>query len=117
MNIGEAARRSRLPTKTIRYYENVDLISSTRRPNGFREYDARWRYPEQLNLRGAQVLGMAIGLNLLLGIPLLWGVAITFFGLSKLGGWGEMQAILSETPERFALWLIQKRSKDFRVQE
>ena len=41
MNIGEAARRSRLPTKTIRYYENVDLISSTRRPNGFREYDER----------------------------------------------------------------------------
>jgi phosphomannomutase/phosphoglucomutase len=30
-------------------------------PNGFREYDARWLTPEQLNLRGAQRLGAAIG--------------------------------------------------------
>jgi phosphomannomutase / phosphoglucomutase len=29
--------------------------------SGFREYDARWLYPEQLNLRGAQRLGMGIG--------------------------------------------------------
>lgn len=30
-------------------------------PSGFREYDARWLYPEQLNLRGVQRLGMGIG--------------------------------------------------------
>ena len=30
-------------------------------PSGFREYDARWLYPEQLNLRGVQQLGMGIG--------------------------------------------------------
>lgn len=30
-------------------------------PNGFREYDARWLYPEQLNLRGAQNLGLGLG--------------------------------------------------------
>ena len=30
-------------------------------PHGFREYDARWLYPEQLNLRGVQHLGMGIG--------------------------------------------------------
>src|SRR4051812_8456733 len=30
-------------------------------PNGFREYDARWRYPEQLNLRGAETLGRGLG--------------------------------------------------------
>lgn len=29
--------------------------------SGFREYDARWLYPEQINLRGVQRLGMAIG--------------------------------------------------------
>ncbi len=29
--------------------------------SGFREYDARWLYPEQINLRGLQALGMAIG--------------------------------------------------------
>lgn len=30
-------------------------------PEGFREYDARWLTPEQLNLRGAQKLGLGIG--------------------------------------------------------
>lgn len=30
-------------------------------PSGFREYDARWLYPEQLNLRGVQALGLGIG--------------------------------------------------------
>ena len=39
MNIGQAARRSGLPTKTIRYYEDIGLISSARRDNGFRDYD------------------------------------------------------------------------------
>lgn len=29
-------------------------------PQGFREYDARWLHPEQLNLRGAQKLGLGI---------------------------------------------------------
>lgn len=41
MNIGEAASRSGLPTKTIRYYGSIGLVSSTRRPNGFREYEER----------------------------------------------------------------------------
>ena len=41
MNIGEAASRSGLPTKTIRYYESIGLVSSIRRPNGFRDYDER----------------------------------------------------------------------------
>lgn len=30
-------------------------------PSGFREYDARWLYPDQINLRGIQLLGMGIG--------------------------------------------------------
>src|SRR5690606_34831646 len=38
-------------------YERDVLID----PNGFREYDARWLHPEQLNLRGAQKLGLGIG--------------------------------------------------------
>ncbi len=38
-------------------YEREALIA----PSGFREYDARWLHPEQLNLRGAQILGMGIG--------------------------------------------------------
>ena len=31
-------------------------------------------------------------------------VFITFFGLSTLGGWGEMRAALAVDPEQFALW-------------
>ena len=40
MNIGEAAARSGLPAKTIRYYEEVGLIRPTRRAaNRYRDYD------------------------------------------------------------------------------
>ncbi len=31
-------------------------------------------------------------------------VFITVFGLQQLGGWGELQSVLSEDPGRFALW-------------
>jgi len=30
-------------------------------PTGFREYDARWLYPDQVNLRGIQAIGAALG--------------------------------------------------------
>lgn len=40
-----------------RAYERNVLID----PSGFREYNARWRFPEQANLRGMQALGMALG--------------------------------------------------------
>src|SRR6056297_1438669 len=30
-------------------------------PTGFREYDARWRYPEQINLPGITALGLGLG--------------------------------------------------------
>ena len=38
MNIGEAARLSGLPPKTIRYYEEVGLIKPQRATNGYRSY-------------------------------------------------------------------------------
>ncbi|MGH6894962.1 MAG: Cu(I)-responsive transcriptional regulator [Geminicoccaceae bacterium] len=39
MNIGEAARTSGLPAKTIRYYEDIGLISEARRTTGnYRAY-------------------------------------------------------------------------------
>ncbi len=42
MNIGEAARRSGLPAKTLRYYEEIGLIvPSGRRTNGYRDYSER----------------------------------------------------------------------------
>lgn len=42
MNISEAARRSGLSAKTIRYYEDIDLIvPAVRAENGYRQYDAK----------------------------------------------------------------------------
>lgn len=41
MNIGAAARHSGLPTKTIRYYEQIGLLRPARRDNGFRDYAER----------------------------------------------------------------------------
>ena len=30
------------------------------KPTGFREYDARWRYPDELNLMGVQAIGLGL---------------------------------------------------------
>ncbi len=38
MNIGTAARQSELPAKTIRYYEEIGLVSPDRAHNGYRDY-------------------------------------------------------------------------------
>lgn len=39
MNIGEAADMTGLPSKTIRYYEDIGLIKPDRAANGYRDYD------------------------------------------------------------------------------
>lgn len=41
MNIGEASKRSGLPPKTIRYYEEVGLVRPNRASNGYRDYRDR----------------------------------------------------------------------------
>ncbi|MGQ0660130.1 Cu(I)-responsive transcriptional regulator [Sphingosinicella sp.] len=41
MNIGQAAGRAGLRTKTIRYYEDIGLLKPARRANGFRDYAER----------------------------------------------------------------------------
>ncbi len=38
MKIGDAADRAGLPTKTVRYYEEIGLLKPARRANGFRDY-------------------------------------------------------------------------------
>ncbi|MEM9574414.1 MAG: Cu(I)-responsive transcriptional regulator [Pseudomonadota bacterium] len=39
MNIGEVSERTGLPAKTIRYYEDIDLITPKRASNGYRVYE------------------------------------------------------------------------------
>ena len=41
MNIGEVSDLIGLPTKTIRYYEDIGLIRPARAANGYRDYDGR----------------------------------------------------------------------------
>ena len=38
MNIGDAARATGLPPKTIRYYEDIALVDPARADNGYRDY-------------------------------------------------------------------------------
>jgi phosphomannomutase / phosphoglucomutase len=38
-------------------FETEALVS----PNGFREYDARWLFPKEINLLGVQALGLGLG--------------------------------------------------------
>ena len=38
MNIGEVSTKSGLPPKTIRYYEDIGLVTPLRDPNGYRSF-------------------------------------------------------------------------------
>lgn len=38
MNIGTVSEKSKLPAKTIRYYEEIDLLKPARAENGYRDY-------------------------------------------------------------------------------
>lgn len=60
MRIGEAARRSGLPTSTIRYYEDIGLLPPpARTPNGYRDYEAE--AVERLRfVRDAQDSGLSL---------------------------------------------------------
>lgn len=60
MNIGQAAERSSVPAKTIRYYEEIGLIAAPpRHENGYRDYG-----PAQVSelgfLASARRLGFSI---------------------------------------------------------
>jgi MerR family transcriptional regulator, copper efflux regulator len=59
MNISDAGARSGLPPKTIRFYEEIGLITPARMPNGYRDFS-----DEDLHklafLRRARALGFSI---------------------------------------------------------
>ena len=59
MIVGQAAKQSGLPAKTLRYYEEIGLVEPSRLENGYRDYDeddlARLRF-----LGRARSLGFSI---------------------------------------------------------
>ncbi|NOC83751.1 Cu(I)-responsive transcriptional regulator [Ruegeria sp. HKCCD6428] len=60
MNIGDVSARTGLPAKTIRYYEDIDLIKPLRDDNGYRRF--RNQDVHKLNFLGrARALGFTIG--------------------------------------------------------
>lgn len=59
MNIGDVSARTGLPAKTIRYYEDIDLIKPQRDANGYRRF--RDQDIHKLNFLGrARALGFTI---------------------------------------------------------
>ena len=44
---------------SIDFDENLDKAQIS--PNGFREYDARWIYPEEINKKGLEIFGYSLG--------------------------------------------------------
>ncbi len=59
MNIREAAGRSGLPVKTVRYYDDIGLVTADRRENGYRDYDSVDVHKLQF-LQRARTLGFSI---------------------------------------------------------
>ena len=60
MNIGDVARQSGLPAKTIRYYEDISLVQPKRETNGYRVFDNADVHKLTFLAR-ARALGFTIG--------------------------------------------------------
>lgn len=60
MNIGAAAEKANLPPKTIRYYEEIELIKPSRAENGYRDYSEQDVHRLRF-LQRARSLGFSIG--------------------------------------------------------
>ena len=61
MLIGEVARRSGVPAKTLRYYEDIGLLHApARTPSGYRTFDDRV-LDRLAFIRSAQAIGLSLG--------------------------------------------------------
>jgi MerR family copper efflux transcriptional regulator len=61
MRIGDLASRSGVSTKTIRYYESIDLLPAPERlPSGYRDYDES-ALDALAFVRAAQAVGLSLG--------------------------------------------------------
>ncbi len=52
------------PLQEVRLNTPAFLSEAMIAPTGFREYDARWRYPEQINLPGMSAVGLGLATQL-----------------------------------------------------
>lgn len=59
MNIGDVARKAGIPTKTIRYYESIGLVTPKRSENGYRSFRAQDLHKLAFLARG-RALGFSI---------------------------------------------------------
>ena len=59
MNIGHVSSISGLPTKTIRYYEDIELVKPARSQNGYRNY-SKAEADTLIFLKRARELGFTI---------------------------------------------------------
>jgi len=59
MNVRDASERSGLPSKTLRYYDEICLVIPERRDNGYRDYDSR-AVQKLAFLKRARQLGFSI---------------------------------------------------------
>jgi DNA-binding transcriptional MerR regulator len=57
--ISEVARRSGVPARTLRYYEEIGLLRPERTPSGYREYDERV-FDRLTFIRSARALGLSL---------------------------------------------------------
>lgn len=57
MRIGELATATNTSVRLLRYYEERELIASTREPNGYRQYDERF-VDRVLQIRGLLDVGL-----------------------------------------------------------
>lgn len=59
MNVRDAALKSGLPAKTVRYYDEIGLVVPDRRRNGYRDYDDQ-AVQKLAFLKRARQLGFSI---------------------------------------------------------